>query len=215
MKRKISPLRKVVSLFVMLVFVLGTMSFVGAASVSPVLHEGNYQPSKLQGVVEVTGGSSLTGSVSVMLNEVSYTIQYTLSESKQLLSFSASAAIVKSVLVKGSVNTYEFTYDDPVASDSGLYSPDTPSGNLPTISWFGFILQAPPPPPPPEYGIQVIKYVFDGDSWEDANEPPGPTLMEGTTPQFRFVITNTGDGTLTDLALSDNMLGIITLPQTE
>jgi len=195
MKRKSSPLKKVISLFVMLVFVLGTMSFVGAASVTPVLHEGNYQPSNLQGKVEVTGGSSLTGSISVMLNDVSYSIEYTLNESKQLLSFSASSAIVKSVLVKGSVNTYEFTYDDPVASDSGLYSPDTPSGNLPTISWFGFILQA-PPPPPDEPAINVTK-VADDDLI--------PATGQDVT--FTFRITNTGPVDVVVTSISDNVFG--------
>lgn len=195
MKRKSSSLRKVVSLLVMLVFILGTMSFVGAASVTPVLHEGNYQPSNLQGKVEVTGGSSLTGSISVMLNDVSYSIEYTLNESKQLLSFSASSAIVKSVLVKGSVNTYEFTYDDPVASDSGLYSPDTPSGNLPTISWFGFILQA-PPPPPDEPAINVTK-VADDDL----------IPATGQDVNFKFRITNTGPVDVVVTSIIDNVFG--------
>jgi LPXTG-motif cell wall-anchored protein len=62
--------------------------------------------------------------------------------------------------------------------------------------------------------IQVVKYVWDGDSWEDANSAPGPTLLSGTTPQFKYVITNLNGVTLTDVTLTDDILGSITLPKT-
>ena len=34
--------------------------------------------------------------------------------------------------------------------------------------------------------------------------PPGPSLVSGTDPQFRFTVTNTGNVTLTGLTLTDS-----------
>jgi len=54
--------------------------------------------------------------------------------------------------------------------------------------------------------IEVKKSVsINGQvSWEDADDPPGPPVMEGSDLYFKFVVTNTGDVALTDLALSDS-----------
>jgi hypothetical protein len=55
--------------------------------------------------------------------------------------------------------------------------------------------------------------VDEGQTWIDANTPPGPHLLNGITPQFRFVITNTGDVIITDITVTDSVLGLIgTLP---
>ena len=53
-------------------------------------------------------------------------------------------------------------------------------------------------------GIQVLKYVSsDGSTWDDANTGPGPEVPGGTRPYYKFVITNSGDVTLTDITLND------------
>ena len=39
---------------------------------------------------------------------------------------------------------------------------------------------------------------------------PGPYLLAGTDPQFRFVVTNTGNVPLSNIDLTDNDLGMIT-----
>ncbi len=54
--------------------------------------------------------------------------------------------------------------------------------------------------------IEVIKEVSvdGGSTWEDANTPPGPTLLQGTDPQFRFTVRNTGTFTLSNPTLTDS-----------
>ncbi len=49
------------------------------------------------------------------------------------------------------------------------------------------------------------KFVWDGTAWVDADTPPGPTLVIGTNPQFRFVVTNTGNVTLSPVTLTDSV----------
>ena len=46
-----------------------------------------------------------------------------------------------------------------------------------------------------------------GSTWIDADDPPGPYLREGTNPQFRFVVTNTGNVTLSNVGVSDSDFG--------
>jgi len=54
--------------------------------------------------------------------------------------------------------------------------------------------------------IDVEKYVSidGGATWQDADAAPGPTLVVGTNPQFRFTVTNNGNVTLTNITLTDN-----------
>ena len=58
--------------------------------------------------------------------------------------------------------------------------------------------------------IDVEKYVWDGDSWEDADMASGPILNQGTNPQFKFVVTNTGTGVLSNVTLTDSDFNIDT-----
>ncbi len=52
--------------------------------------------------------------------------------------------------------------------------------------------------------IDVEKYVWDGDSFEDADSTTGPQLLSAQNPVvFQFIITNDGDSTLTNVTLSD------------
>ena len=52
--------------------------------------------------------------------------------------------------------------------------------------------------------IDVEKLIWDGDSFEDADDPTGPYLNSGTNPVFKFVVTNIGEVTLDTITLSDN-----------
>lgn len=62
-------------------------------------------------------------------------------------------------------------------------------------------------------GIALTK-TLDG---QDLNDPDGelPTFEIGTTITFDFLVQNTGDFTLTDITLVDDVLGPITCPRTE
>ncbi len=52
--------------------------------------------------------------------------------------------------------------------------------------------------------ITVKKYVSsDGVTWDDANVATGPYFLSSVTPQFKFVVTNTGNVTLSNITLTD------------
>jgi len=59
--------------------------------------------------------------------------------------------------------------------------------------------------------IDIEKYVSpdNGVTWFDADAAPGPTIPQGTNPQFRFVVTNTGTTTLTNIQVNDTVYGLI------
>ena len=59
--------------------------------------------------------------------------------------------------------------------------------------------------------IQIEKYVSadEGETWIDADTPPGPSIEEGIDPKFRFVVTNIGDVILTDIEATDDFFGLI------
>lgn len=59
--------------------------------------------------------------------------------------------------------------------------------------------------------IQVVKEVSNdnGTTWFDANTPPGPNVVSPTNPQFRFTVTNTGNATLTNVQVTDDVYGLI------
>ena len=41
-----------------------------------------------------------------------------------------------------------------------------------------------------------------GLTWLDADSPTGPYLNSGTAPQFKFVVTNTGNVALANVSLT-------------
>jgi hypothetical protein len=49
---------------------------------------------------------------------------------------------------------------------------------------------------------------------EDAAQPPGPTVTVGSTVQWTFVVTNTGDVALTEVVVSDDRAGAVSCPKT-
>lgn len=61
--------------------------------------------------------------------------------------------------------------------------------------------------------IHLIKEVSltSPEDWQDANSPPGPFYDEGDSITFRYSIENTGTETLTDIDLSDSVLGDLVL----
>lgn len=63
----------------------------------------------------------------------------------------------------------------------------------------------------PRPSIQIIKYVsVDGGlTWIDANTAPGPLLPAGTAVMFQYVITNTGNVPLSNIVVTDDVLGVI------
>lgn len=66
--------------------------------------------------------------------------------------------------------------------------------------------------------IDIKKYVSpdNGVTWIVANTPPGPLLSPGITPKFKFIVTNTGNVTMTNISVNDSVLGAIgTLPSLE
>jgi uncharacterized repeat protein (TIGR01451 family) len=63
--------------------------------------------------------------------------------------------------------------------------------------------------------IDVEKLVkVSGGSFIDADHPTGPFATEGSAVEFKFVVTNTGTATLTNIALTDSdfALGTCTIP---
>jgi len=62
--------------------------------------------------------------------------------------------------------------------------------------------------------IDIEKYVQDiNGNWLDADSPRGPKLVNGTTAYWKYVVTNTGDDYLIDVAVDDDIVGSITCPQ--
>ena len=57
----------------------------------------------------------------------------------------------------------------------------------------------------PAVSIQKLVSVDGGCTWQDANTATGPMILQGcgTSPQFEFIVKNTGSVTLTNLTLSD------------
>ena len=67
------------------------------------------------------------------------------------------------------------------------------------------------PPPPTDPKIDIEKYV----NGQDADNPPGPALPVGSEALFTYVVTNTGDVPLTNVVVTDNVLGELACPRTE
>lgn len=63
----------------------------------------------------------------------------------------------------------------------------------------------------PRPAIQIIKYVSvdNGITWLDANTAPGPLLPAGINLKFKYVVTNTGNVALSDVVVTDDVLGEI------
>ena len=61
--------------------------------------------------------------------------------------------------------------------------------------------------PSPVFDVEKSVTVDGGTVWIDADAATGPTLLaSGDTPQFKFVVTNTGNVTLSGVTLVDDDL---------
>jgi hypothetical protein len=99
--------------------------------------------------------------------------------------------------------------------ETGIYENlGTVTGNLPT----GKTLAA--SDPSHYFGIypeiSIRKLTYDPGLLEsvDAPEPPGPILLEGQIVTWTYVITNSGDITLTGISLVDDPQGVVECPRT-
>ncbi len=88
-----------------------------------------------------------------------------------------------------------------IATVTGEYQGKSAQDNDPS-HYFGTDQAAP--------SIDVEKYTND----DDADEEPGPSLEIGTRVTWKYVIVNNGNVTLTNLQLTDDKLGAISLPTT-
>jgi uncharacterized repeat protein (TIGR01451 family) len=108
--------------------------------------------------------------------------------------------------------SYELIYADAAwaagqhtdtATASGEYTDDNGDTTTPTdtddANYFGS-----------NATIDVEKYVSidGGANWVDADLATGPYLSSGTDPQFKFVVTNTGDVDLANVTLTDSDFNI-------
>ncbi|HBL12216.1 MAG TPA: hypothetical protein DD379_12560, partial [Cyanobacteria bacterium UBA11162] len=59
-------------------------------------------------------------------------------------------------------------------------------------------------PQNPKIDIEKLVSVDGGTTFVDADSAPGPVLAQGTNPIFKFVVTNTGNVTLSNITLSDS-----------
>jgi uncharacterized repeat protein (TIGR01451 family) len=76
-----------------------------------------------------------------------------------------------------------------------------------------------PPQDLDDPSIDVEKYVGtrvcdDPIIWDDADDPTGPIVTEGDDVWFRFVVTNTGNVILSNVTLTDDVFGGISVPGT-
>ena len=60
-----------------------------------------------------------------------------------------------------------------------------------------------------EIDVEKLVSVDGGTTWEDADVATGPTLLDGfDAPQFKFVLTNTGNVALSGVSLTDSDFGL-------
>ncbi len=87
------------------------------------------------------------------------------------------------------VNTASVTTDQEVSGE--------------TTAYYNGVLAVP--------DISIKKYVSPdgGYTWEEADTPPGPTISYNVLPQFKFVVTNTGNVTLYEINVTDDVYGLI------
>lgn len=92
------------------------------------------------------------------------------------------------------------TYADGVYQDCGL---SQPGGDWSHITFYYCV-------PPANPSIKIVKQVSidGGANWLDADEAYGPELI-GDQPKFRFWVTNTGNVTLENIVIEDNVFGHI------
>jgi PKD repeat protein/sugar lactone lactonase YvrE len=66
----------------------------------------------------------------------------------------------------------------------------------------------------PGVTVEVQVSADSGSTWQDADSSPGPTIRNGTTPMYKYWVTNSGNVPLSSVTLTDSVLGAITIPST-
>lgn len=66
----------------------------------------------------------------------------------------------------------------------------------------------------PSIDLEKLVSPDGGITFFDADTPPGPAILQGTDPIFRFIVTNNGNETINNITLNDSVLGNITIPTT-
>ena len=119
---------------------------------------------------------------------------------------------------------------DNLDPDTGLYFGETSSlsNGIFVGGWYSIttkfsmtsgtsgVYVSPNPATTAEADIDVEKEVSadGGTTFVDADTPPGPDIIQTTDPVFRYTVSNTGNETLTNITLTDSVLGPIAIPQT-
>ena len=101
----------------------------------------------------------------------------------------------------------EPAYPNGVTTDCGLSQP--PTGQNETGSgWSHIVFYYCEPPDDP--GLKLTKEVSvdGGTTWLLGDEYPGPQLVSSNTPKFWFVVENTGNVTLSNIEVVDDVLDL-------
>ncbi len=65
-----------------------------------------------------------------------------------------------------------------------------------------------PIPAVPAIDVEKLVSVDNQATWQDADTPPGPQAIAGNAVYYRFIVTNTGNVTLSNVTLSDNVYNL-------
>jgi uncharacterized repeat protein (TIGR01451 family) len=94
---------------------------------------------------------------------------------------------------------------DPVTADDGA-----------TVTYVAPFIPDPSPEVPvtlvPSINIKKYVSVDGGSNWLDAEATPGPNVEVGREVRFKFVVTNSGNVTLSDIRLSDSVMDLSAAP---
>jgi len=102
---------------------------------------------------------------------------------------------------EGNLYQYYPGYEDGVYTDCGL---SQPGGDWSHITFYYC-----EPPDDPELKLTKEVLLDGGDSWQDAEQSPGPKLDDPSIiPMFRFVVENTGNVTLSNIEVVDDVLDL-------
>ncbi len=113
----------------------------------------------------------------------------------------------------GNLYRYYYPEDDPaypngVTRDCNLSQPPTGGQDGTGSGWSHIVFYYCAPPDDPSIDLKKMVSVDGGNEWLDAGESPGPALQDGIAPQFKFIITNTGNVPLTNIQLSDDVIDL-------
>jgi hypothetical protein len=154
------------------------------------------------GQIETTEGSDSGINFSVDFEEI---------ESK--IYFSNASHPIVYVWVKGGAQGMLFSYYDlnGVRNDTGLYPPPNPDNDgFFGLSHITFFYCVPTEEDNPSVTIDKEVSVDGGANWYPADTPEtAPTLQEGFEPEFRFIVTNTGNVPLINVTVVDDRFGQI------